>query len=72
MDSFYINYLDLFICNIKCVLLVLLLLYFIDIPVFNANSVDPDQRQCSVASDLEQHRLSMSILYAGHKWVKRR
>ena len=33
------------------------LLYFIEIPVFNANSVDPDQMQHSVASGLGLHRI---------------
>ena len=39
----------------------LLLLYFIEIPVFNANSVDPDQTQRS-ASDPGLHCLPMSLL----------
>ena len=43
---------------------------FYEIPVFNANSVDPDQMQLSVASDLGLHYLPMSILWdAWHKWV---
>ena len=33
----------------------LLLAYFIDIPVLNANSVDPDQTPRSAASDLGLH-----------------
>ena len=37
----------------------------------NANSVDPDQLPCSVASDLGLHCLSISLLWdARLKWVK--
>ena len=44
---------------------------FIEMPVVNANSVDPDQTPQSVASDLGQHCLPMShLLDARHKWVK--
>ena len=40
------------------------------IPVFNANSVDPDQTPRSAASDLGLHCLSTALLWdAGHKWV---
>ena len=43
---------------------------FIEIPVFNANSVDPDQTPRSAASDLGLHCLSTALLWdAGHKWV---
>ena len=35
----------------------LLILCFIEIPAFNANSVDPDQMQHYVASDLGLHCL---------------
>ena len=38
----------------------LLLPCFIEIPVFNANSVGPDQTPCSAASDLSLHCLPMS------------
>ena len=34
-----------------------------DIPVFNANSVDPDQMPRSAASDLGLHCLPMSLLW---------
>ena len=37
-----------------------------EIPVFNANSVDPDQTPRSAASDLGLHCLPMD---ARHKWV---
>ena len=40
----------------------LLLPCFIDIPVLNANSVDPDQMQCSATSDLGLHSLLVSLL----------
>ena len=39
----------------------LLLLCFIDISVFNASSVDPDQTPHSAASDLGLHCLQMSF-----------
>ena len=43
---------------------------FIEIPVFKANNVDPDQIPRSTASDLGLHRLSMSILWDSmHKWI---
>ena len=35
--------------------------YFIEIPVFNANSVDPDQTPRSAASDLGLHCLPLSL-----------
>ena len=38
------------------------LLCFIEISVFNANSVDPDQTPHSAASDQELHCLPMSLL----------
>ena len=34
--------------------------------MFNANSVDPDQTLCSVASDLGLHCLPMSVLWDIH------
>ena len=50
---------------------ILLLPYFIEIPVFNANGVYPDQTPRSAASDLGLHCLPMSLLWdARHKWVK--
>ena len=49
----------------------LLLPYFIEIPVLNANSVDPDQMPRSLVSDLGLNCLLMSLLWdARHKWVK--
>ena len=51
--------------------LVLYILCFIEISVFNAKKVDPDQTLHSVASDLGLHCLPMSPLWdARHKWVK--
>ena len=42
----------------------------IEIPVFNANSVDPDRMSRSAASDLGLHCLPMSLLWgATHKWT---
>ena len=49
---------------------LLLLPCFIEIPVFNADGVDPDQTPRSVASNLGLHCLQMSLLWdARHKWV---
>ena len=43
---------------------------FIEIPVFNANSVDPDQTPHSAASDLGIRCWAMPILWdTRHKWV---
>ena len=48
----------------------LLLPWFTEIPVFNANSIDPDQMPRSAASDLGLRCLPMSHLwYKWHKWV---
>ena len=48
----------------------LLLPCFIEIPVFNAQSVDPDLMPHSVASDLGLHCLPMFLLWdARLKWV---
>ena len=54
---FYYNYLDRSIFNSRVSGLFLSLLYFIEIPVFNANSADPDQMPHSTASDLGLHHL---------------
>ena len=44
---------------------------FTEIPILNANSVDPDQTLHSVASDLGLYCLPTSLLWdARHKWVK--
>ena len=41
-----------------------------EIPVFIANSVDPDQTPRRAASDLRLHRLPMSLIWdAKIKWV---
>ena len=54
--------------NGRCVSLCLLLSFIIEIPVLNANRVDPDQMLHSVASDLGLHYLPMSFLWdARHK-----
>ena len=50
---------------------VLILPCLVEIRVFNANRVDPDQMPHSAASDLDLHCLQMPLLrYARHKWVK--
>ena len=69
---FYHNSLDRSIYNSwVSVLFLLLLLCFIEIPVFNANSVDPDQRTYSVASDLGLHCLPITLLWVSRlKWDK--
>ena len=41
----------------------LIITCLIEIPVLNANSVDPDQMPRSAASDLGPHCLSMSLLW---------
>ena len=44
---------------------------FIEIPVDNANSVDPDHTQRSAASDLGLHCLPMSLFWDVRlKWIK--
>ena len=69
-DFFYLNSLDRYISNRRSVCLVLSLPCFIDIPVFNANSVDRDQ---TPRSDLGLHCLQMSLVWdARHKWFKHR
>ena len=51
--------------------LVLLLKCFTEIPVFDANSVDPDQMQHYAASNLGLNCLPVSLLWdARQKWVK--
>ena len=52
--------------------LFLFLSHFIEIPTFNASSVDPDQTPRSAAFDLDLHCLTMTRLWdAKHKWIKR-
>ena len=58
---FYLNSLDRSISSRRGVWLFLLLLCFIESPVFNANSVDSDQMLHSAASDLGLHCLPMSL-----------
>ena len=61
---FYLNILDRSISSKRGIYLVLLLLYFNkEIPVQNANSVDPDQTPRSSASDLGLHCLPTSLLW---------
>ena len=44
---------------------------FVESPFFNANSVDPDQKPRSAASDLGLYCLPLSLLWdAKLKWVK--
>ena len=61
--SVYLNG-HVFVMRVFSVLLLLLLLLcFIEIPVFNANNVDPDQTPRSVAaSDLGLHCLPITLL----------
>ena len=67
---FYLKSFDRSISNRKGFWLFLLLLCFKEIPVFNSNSVDPDQTPHSAASDLGLHCLPMSLLLdARLKWV---
>ena len=59
--------------SVRRVWLVLNVTISIAIPFVNANSVDPDQTQRSMASDLGLHYFTMSLLWdAMHKWVKQR
>ena len=47
-----------------------LLSCFIEIPIFNANSIDPNQTPHSMASDLGLHCLPMLLLWdVKLKWV---
>ena len=49
----------------------LLLLYFIDIPIFNASNLDPDHMPHSAASDPGLHCLPVTLLGVTRlKWVK--
>ena len=67
---FYPKSLDRSISSSRGVWLVLFLPCFIEIPVFNANSVNPDQMPQFAASDLGLHCLLMSFLLdARHKWA---
>ena len=57
-----VSYIYIYI-YILLLLLLLLLPCFIEIPVYNANSVDPDQTRRSAAFDQGLHCLSMSLLW---------
>ena len=59
---FYLSCLETSLSNSRDVRLFLLSPCFIEILVFNANSVDPDQTPRSVASDLGLHCLPMPLL----------
>ena len=65
----YLNFLEKSISNGRGVWIVSFICpCFIEIPVLNANSVDPDQTPRSVASDLGLHCLLVSVLLdASHK-----
>ena len=54
---FYLESLDRSISNKRGVWLVFIITLFIEIPVFNANSIDPDQTPRCAASDLGLHCL---------------
>ena len=70
---FYLKSLDKSISNRRGSVYFLLLPCFKEFPLFNANTVDPDQTPRSVASDLGLHCLVMSLLWdAMPKWIKTR
>ena len=61
----------IYILTHLCLMDLLSLLYFTEAPVFNANSIEADQRSRSAASDLGLHCLPMSLLWdTRNKWVK--
>ena len=67
---FYLNCLENSIFNRRGVRLYFFSPYFIEIPVFNANCVGPDQTPHCAASDLGIHCLPMLLLWdARLKWV---
>ena len=67
---FHLNSLDRSITSLRGVWSILLLPCFTEMPVINANSVDPDQTPHSAASDLGLHGLPMyHLLDARHKLV---
>ena len=59
---FYLYSSSRYTSNIRCVWLVFIIPWVTEIPVFNANSVDPDQTPQNAASDLGLHCLPMSLL----------
>ena len=68
---FHLLTLDRTISNVRDVWSVLLLSGLIEIPIFNANSVDPDQMPHTAASDQGLHCLPMSLLWdTKHIWIK--
>ena len=62
---FYHNSLRWSISNRKGVWLTFISPCFIEIPVFNANSLDPDQMPHSAASDLGLHCLPINVPFTG-------
>ena len=68
---FYLDSLDQSIDSLRVSGQFVLLPCFTEMPVVNANSVDPDQPPHSAASAPSLHCLPMSHLCdARHKWVK--
>ena len=61
-ELFYNHSLDRSIYNIRGAWLVFIITSFVAIPVFNANSWNPDQISRSAASDQSLHFLPMSHL----------
>ena len=62
---FYLKSLEWSISYIECLVSILLLLCFKEIPIFNANSVDPDQTPRSAASDQGLRTLFANVLFMG-------
>ena len=60
---FYLESLDRSISNRRCAWTVFIITLFYRFPIFNANSVDPDQTPHSVASDQDIHSSPMSLLW---------
>ena len=70
-ELFYHNSLHRSISNRRGILVVLSKSFFMEIAVFNANSVDPDQTPLSVTSDFGLNCFPISFLWnTRHKWVK--
>ena len=68
---FYLHFESVHFQFKRCLVKFLLYICFIEIPVLHANTVDPDQRPRSMASDPGLHCLPISLLWdARHKWVK--
>ena len=62
VDSSTTNSLDQSISNSRLFGQFLLLLCFLEIPVYNANSVDPDQMPHVAATDLGLHCLPITLM----------